>query len=107
MITKLLITTLFGFLSCVAFASDDAVSDGFSAATDGALLMAQNPRKGRRDDRQGDRNENRDGKQECRQEEGLVGDDKRECKQGERGEGDEDKGDEADAPAEPDEPAAA
>jgi hypothetical protein len=94
MITKLLITALFGFLSCVAIANDEVVSDGFSAATDGALLMADNPRKDRRDDRQGDRQENRDGKQDCRQEEGRVGKDKRECKQEERGKGDEDKGDE-------------
>jgi hypothetical protein len=99
MITKLLITALFGFLSCVAVANDDAVSDGFSTATDGALLMADNPRKGRRDDRQEDRGENRDGKQDCRQEEGRVGNDKRECKQEERGEGDEDKGAEADEAA--------
>jgi hypothetical protein len=101
MITKLLITVLFGFLSCVAVANDDAASDGFSAATDGTLLMADNPRKGRRDNRQGDRNENRDGKQDCRQGEGRVGNDKRECKQEERGEGDEDKEDkegEADEP---------
>jgi hypothetical protein len=96
MITKLLITTLFGFLSCVAFASDDAVNRSLSATMDGGLLMADNPRKGRRDDRQGDR----DGKQDCRQEEGRVGDDKRECKQEERGEGDEDEGAEADEPAE-------
>jgi hypothetical protein len=96
MITRLLITGLFGFLSCVAVANDDAVSDGFLAATDGALLMADNPRRERRDDRQGDRQENRDGKEDCRQEEGRVGNDKRECKQEKRGEGDEDKGAEAD-----------
>ena len=96
MITKLLITALFGFLSCVAVANNDAVYNGFSATTDGDLLMADNPRKGRRDDRQGDRQENRDGKQDCRQEEGRVGNDKRECKQEERGKGDEDKGAEAD-----------
>ena len=35
------ITALFGFLNCVAVANDAAVSDGFSAATDGALLMAE------------------------------------------------------------------
>jgi hypothetical protein len=102
MITKLLITVLFGFLSCVAIANDDVVSDGLSVATDGALLMADNPRRGRRDNRQGDRQENRDGKQDCRQEEGRVGNDKRECKQEERGEGDEDnedKGAEAGKPA--------
>ena len=99
MITKLVITVLFGFLSCVAVANDDAVNNGFSATTESNLLMADNPRKGRRDNRQGDRQENRDGKQDCRQEEGRVGDDKRECKQEERGEGDEDKGAEADEAA--------
>jgi hypothetical protein len=93
MITKLMITALFGFLSCVAVANDDAASDGFSEATDGALLMAGNQSRERRDDRQGDRQENRDGKQDCRQEEGRVGNDKRECKQEERGEGDDDKDD--------------
>lgn len=97
MITKLLIASIFGFLSCVAIAGNDAVSDGVSATMDGELLMAANPRKDRRDDRQGDRQENRDGKQDCRQEEGRVGHDKRECKQEERGEGgDDDKGAEAD-----------
>ena len=96
MITKLLITGLFGFLSCVAVANDDAASDGFSAAMEGDFLMADNPRKERRDDRQGDRQENRDGKQDCRQEEGRIGRDKRECKQEKRGEGDEDKGAEED-----------
>lgn len=61
------------------------------------LIMAANPRKERRDDRQGDRQENRDGKQDCRQEEGRIGHDKRECKQDNRGEGDEDdKGDKED-----------
>jgi hypothetical protein len=99
MITKLLITALFGFLSCVAVANDDAVNNGFSATADGGLLMADNQRRERRDDRQGDRQENRDGKQDCRQEEGRVGNDKRECKQEERGEGDEDKGAEEDKAA--------
>ena len=96
MITKLLITTLIGILSCAAVANDDAAIDGYLAATDGDLLMADNPRKDRRDDRQGDRQGDRDGKQDCRQEEGRVGHDKRECKQEERGEGDEDKGAEPD-----------
>ena len=95
MITKLLITTLFGFLSCVAVASDGPVNNGFSAIADGDLLMADNPRKDRRDDRQ----ENRDGKQDCRQDEGRVGHDKRECKQDERGKGEQDKGDEPDGSA--------
>jgi hypothetical protein len=96
MMTRLLIASIFGFLSCAAIASDDVVSDGFSATVDGELLMAANPRKDRRDDRQGDRHENRDGKQDCRQEEGVVGGDKRECKQEERGEGGDDEGAEAD-----------
>ena len=54
--------------------------------------MADSPRKDRRDNRQGDRRENRDGKQECRQEEGRIGHDKRECMQEERGKDDENKG---------------
>ena len=99
MITKLLITTLFGFLSCVAVASDDPVNNGFSSIANGDLLMADNPRKDRRDNRQEDRQENRDGKQDCRQKEGRVGHDKRECKQDERGKGDKDKGAEADESA--------
>ncbi len=90
MITRFLVTVLFGALSCAAVANNDAASDGFSAALEGGVLMAANPRKGRRDGRQGDRHENRDGKQDCRQEEGRVGDDKRDCKQEERGEGDDD-----------------
>lgn len=35
------IIALFGFLSCTAVANDAAVSDGFSAATDGALPMTE------------------------------------------------------------------
>ena len=52
------------------------------------LILAQTQSKDNRDDRQGDRDENqdgrddnRDGRQDCRQEEGVVGDDKRDCKQ--------------------------
>ncbi len=78
MITRLLVLSIVGFLSSAAFAGD-FVSD--------ELLMADNPRKERRDDRQDDR----DDKQDCRQEEGRVGDDKRECKQENRGDGDEEK----------------
>ena len=43
------------------------------------LLVADNPRKDRRDDRQEGRGDNRDDRQDCRDEEGL-GQDKRECK---------------------------
>ena len=97
MITRFLVTVLFGALSCAAVADNDAASDGFSAALEGGLLMAANPRKGRRDGRQGDRHENRDGKQDCRQEEGRVGDDKRDCKQEERGDDDDDDNDDVEA----------
>ena len=92
MITKLIVAGTFGLLICVAFSSDGIVDDGLYSAVNSDALMAANPRKDRRDDRQGDRNENRDGKQECRHEEGLAGDDKRECKQEKRGEGDGDEG---------------
>jgi len=93
MITKLIVAGTFGLLICFAFSSGGTVDDGLYSAVNSDALMVANPRKDRRDDRQGDRNENRDGKQECRHEEGLAGDDKRECKQEKRGEdGDEDEG---------------
>ena len=93
MIIRLLVLSVFGFLSCAAFACD-AVIDGATALDDADLIVADNRRKERRDDRQ----EDRDDKQDCRQEEGRIGDDKRECKQENRGEDDEDdKEDEADA----------
>ena len=92
MITKLIAAGTFALLIGVAITSDDIVDDGLYLVGSSDTLMADNPRKDRRDDRQGDRNENRDGKQECRHEEGLAGDDKRECKQEKRGEGDEDEG---------------
>jgi len=84
MITKLLVSGIFGFLSCAVFASDD-VNDGAYAVNDSDLIVADNRRKERRDDRGDDR----DDKQDCRQEEGAVGKDKRECKQENRGEDDE------------------
>ena len=90
MITRLLVTGVIGFLSCAVFASDD-INNVLSAVDNDDLIMAENPRKDRRDDRQ----EDRDGKQDCRQEEGRVGDDKRECKQEERGEGEDDEEKEA------------
>jgi len=84
MITRLLVSSIFGFLSCAVFASDD-VDDGAYSVNDSDLIVADNRRKERRDDRGDDR----DDKQDCRQEEGAVGKDKRECKQENRGEGDE------------------
>jgi hypothetical protein len=86
MITRLLVSSIFGFLSCAVFASD-GVDDGLYAVNKVDLIVADNRRKDRRDDRQ----DNRDDKQDCRQEEGRVGDDKRECKQENRSEGDEEE----------------
>ena len=87
MTTRLLALCLTGLLGCAVFASDDINDVGITANNDD-LIMADNRRKGRRDDR----HEDRDDKQDCRQEEGRVGDDKRECKQENRGEGDESEG---------------
>ena len=91
MITRLLALSLAGLLSCVVFASGD-INDVGITSDNYDLIMADNPRKDRRDDRRDDRHENRDGKQDCRHEEGLVGKDKRECKQEKRGEGDKSEG---------------
>jgi hypothetical protein len=85
MINRLLVLSIFGFLGCAVLACDD-YADGSITANNSELIMADNNRKERRDDRQGDR----DDKQDCRQEEGRVGDDKRECKQENRGDGDKD-----------------
>ena len=102
MLTRLLALSLAGLLSCVVFASGD-INDVGITSDNYDLIMADNPRKDRRDDRRDDRHENRDGKQDCRHEEGLVGKDKRECKQEKRGEGDKseekDKKDDAESEA--------
>jgi hypothetical protein len=90
MIKKLLAVGIIGLLSCSVFASEDT-DYGVQGSASDALLMADNPRQERRDDR----HENRDDKQDCRQEEGRVGDDKRDCKQDARGGED---GAEADGP---------
>jgi len=84
MVTRFLVLSIFGFLNCAIFASDD-IGDVSSTINNYDLLVVDNPRKDRRDDRKDDR----DDKQDCRQEEGRVGDDKRECKQENRGEGDD------------------
>ena len=97
MIIRLLVLSIFGFLSCTVLASND-VEGGANGLGDADLFVADNRRKDRRDDR----GENRDDKQDCRQEEGLVGDDKRECKQENRGDGDEAEGDEENKDAESD-----
>ena len=80
MIKKLLAVGIIGLLSCSVFASEDT-DYGVQGSAGDALLMADNPRKERR----GERGDNRDDKQDCRQEEGRVGDDKRDCKQDEIG----------------------
>jgi hypothetical protein len=84
MITRLLVVSIFGLLSCAVSASDVA-DDGLYLVSSEDVLLADNRRK----DRRGDRQEDRDEKQDCRQEEGRIGHDKRECKQEDRGEGDE------------------
>ena len=97
MILRTLTIALAGFLSFSATA--ETVLVNCAAAIDNVeLLVADNPRKDRRDDRQEGRDDNQDGRQEgrddrrdCRQEEGRIGDDKRDCKQEERGEGGEDE----------------
>ena len=91
MITRLLVVSIFGLLSCAVSASD-VVDDGLYLVSSEDALIADNRRK----DRRGDRQEDRDEKQDCRQEEGRVGHDKRECKQGDGKDGDEAEGDEGD-----------
>jgi hypothetical protein len=80
MIKKLLAIGIIGLLSCSVFAGE-GTDYGVQGSDSDALLMADNPRKERR----GERHEDRDDKQDCRQEEGRVGDDKRDCKQDARG----------------------
>ena len=87
MLKKLLAVSLLGLLSCGVFANETA-DTGMHAGAD--MLMADNNRQERR----GGRQDNRDDKQDCRQEEGRVSDDKRDCKQDSRG--GEDDGAEAD-----------
>jgi hypothetical protein len=96
MITRLLLVSIFGFLSCAVSASD-VVDDGLYLVSSEDGLLADN----RREDRRGDRQEDRDEKQDCRQEEGRIGHDKRECKQEDRGEGEGDEKAEPEGEAEP------
>jgi hypothetical protein len=84
MIKRLLVVGIMGLLSFGAFASED-VDDGMIVGGSEDLLMAGNPRQERR----GGRQDHRDDKQDCRQEEGRIGDDKRECKHEGGDEGDE------------------
>jgi hypothetical protein len=90
MITRLLICGAFIFTSCAALANT-SVMDGASSIDEQDLLLADN----RRDDRRDDRQDDRDDKQDCRDEDGLVGGDKRDCKQESRGDDDEDEKDDS------------
>ena len=85
-ILAITLASLLAFSASPAIAAEDAVAEIDNIG----LLVADNPRKDRRDDRQEKRPERRDDRQDCRQDEGRVGNDKRECKQDERGEGADD-----------------
>lgn len=96
MTIRLLTVSLFAYLIGTAVAGDGFSDTGVSG--DNGLIMVQSrgqDRRGNRDDRRDDRHGDRDDRQDCRQDEGRVGDDKRECKQENRGE-DEDAEAEAD-----------
>ena len=73
----------------IAVIADSNLAGNTALDSVDSVMLADNNRKERRDDRQGDR----DDKQDCRQEEGRVGDDKRECKR--------EDGDEAETEEEP------
>ena len=92
MLKKLLAVSLLGLLSCGVFANE-TTDNGMHAGAD--MLMADNNRQERR----GGRQDNRDDKQDCRQEEGRVGDDKRDCKQDSRGGEDDAEADGAESDA--------
>lgn len=64
-------------------------SDQIASAKSVDTLVADNPRKGRRDNRQENRPDRREDRRECREDEGRLGNEKRECKQEERGEEDD------------------
>lgn len=92
MLKRLLAVGLIGLLSCSVFANETP-DNGMHA--DGDLFMANNNRQERR----GGRQDKRDDKQDCRQEEGRVGDDKRDCKQDARGGEDDAEADGAESDA--------
>jgi hypothetical protein len=86
--TLLLALGVAALLGIAVFADSNLAGNAALDSVD-SVMLADNNRKERRDDRQGDR----DDKQDCRQEEGRVGDDKRECKR--------EDGDEAETEEEP------
>ena len=83
MLLKRYVHFMLGLIGCCALAMP-----GFSAeqtaTIDSAYLTVDTRGKDRRDDR----HEDRDDRQECRQEEGRVGNEKRDCKQDNRSEPD-------------------
>jgi hypothetical protein len=79
--TLLVALTVVAILGIAVIADSNLNGRSALESVDSAIL-ADNNRKERRDDRQGDRDE----KQDCRQEEGRIGDDKRECKHEDDGE---------------------
>ncbi|MEL7449855.1 MAG: hypothetical protein AAFN78_11640 [Pseudomonadota bacterium] len=75
-------------LTLVGFQANAATPEGASVAAEFDVLVADNPRKDRRDGRQDRRPDRRDDRQDCRDSEGLAGNDKRDCKQDQRGDKD-------------------
>lgn len=76
---------IFAFLLAVFF-SGSSIADEISGyqpyeTAQGALLLSDTRGMDRRQDRRGDRYDRRDDRRDCRQEEGVVGHDKRDCKQ--------------------------
>ena len=94
MILRTLVVTLAGLVTVSAIA-DTGESDGAADIDNFGLLVADNPRKDRRDDRQEERPDRRDDRRDCRQDEGRLGGDKRDCKQEGRGEDDAPKPEDA------------
>ena len=78
MMTRYMSLGLATLLSCAAFAGNTG-TDASATYTETGMRMADTSgnerREGRRDDRGGDR----DDRQDCREDEGLVGGDKRGC----------------------------
>ena len=79
---RLVITTVAsGFLGLGAIAFEAQAAPNIAQTSmESPLILAETDGMERRDERGDDRKEDRDVKQDCRDEEGVVGDDKRDCK---------------------------
>jgi hypothetical protein len=64
-----------------AFAGSGVFQNGNIVLAETRRMERRDDRRDDRGDRRDDRGERRDTRQDCRQEEGLVGGDKRDCKQ--------------------------